>query len=192
MNNEIWKDISGYEGLYQVSNLGNIRALTFHNNVCFKKRIHLLKQHIDRYGRYRIKLCNKGKYKLFQVHQLVAIAFLQKKYFKSMPYENRKIIDLETLEVNHKDENPLNNRAENLEWCTRSYNMHYGNIRKKIEEKRKYKKVNQYDLNGNFIKTWNKVSDITNTLKISRQSISYCCNGKCKTASGYVWRYINE
>ena len=189
---EIWKDIPNYEGLYQASNLGNIRTLVFHNNVCFKKRIHILKQQIDKYGRKRVILTKNGNIKAFQTHTLIAITFLDKTIFKSMPNENKNLINLDTLEINHKDENPLNNNVSNLEWCTHSYNMHYGNIEIKKAIGKGYKKINQYDINGNFIKQWNNAIDIKNELNISKQSISYCCNNKTKTAGGYIWRYVNE
>lgn len=191
---EIWKDIPNYEGLYQASNFGRIRALTFHNNICYKKKILVLKQQIDRYGRKRIKL-NKGKKsKLFQVHKLIAETFLNKNNFKYYNEKDKQKYsnNLEKLEINHKDENPLNNNVNNLEFCTHNYNMHYGNIEIKKILGKGYKKVNQYDLKGNYIKTWNKVLDITKSMGISKQSISSCCSGKTKTANNYIWRYINE
>lgn len=189
---EIWKDIPNYEGIYQASNLGNIRVLIFHNNICVKNKIHLLKQQVDKYGRKRVMLYKNGKPKLYQVHTLIANTFLNKSEYKKMKYDDKNNIDISKLEINHKDENPLNNCVNNLEWCTHSYNMHYGNIAIKKVLGKGYKKINQYDLNGNLIKTWDKVLDITNTMKISKQSISYCCKGKTKTAGGYIWRYVNE
>lgn len=189
---EIWKDIPNYEGIYQASNLGNIRVLIFHNNICVKNKIHLLKQQVDKYGRKRVMLYKNGKPKLYQVHTLIANTFLNKSEYKKMEYDDKNNIDISKLEINHKDENPLNNCVNNLEWCTHNYNMHYGNIAIKKVLGKGYKKINQYDLNGNLIKTWDKVLDITKTMKISKQSISYCCNGKTKTAGGYIWRYVNE
>ena len=189
---EKWKDIPNYEGIYQASNLGNIRVLIFHNNICIKNKIHLLKQQVDKYGRKRVMLYKNGKPKLYQVHTLIANTFLNKSEYKKMEYDDKNNIDISKLEINHKDENPLNNCVNNLEWCTHNYNMHYGNIAIKKVLGKGYKKINQYDLNDNFIKTWDKVLDITNTMRISKQSISYCCNGKTKTAGGYIWRYANE
>lgn len=189
---ELWKDIKGYEGLYQASNFGNIRSIVFHNNICRKYRIHILKQQIDRYGRKRISLTKNGERKLYQVHRLIAMTFLDKQDFKYMDSENKEHINLKDLEINHKDENPLNNNVENLEWCSHNYNMHYGNIEEKKRNSKKTKRIEQYSLYGKYIRTWDSVLDITKDLGISKQSISYCCNKKIHTAGGYVWRYINE
>lgn len=185
---EIWKKISGYD--YEVSNLGNVRTIYFHNNKVKKEQKKVLKQQTDRYGRKRVMLYRNGKPKLFQIHFLVAQAFLNKNNYKCQPYEIN--VDKEKLEINHKDENPLNNIADNLEWCTHDYNMHYGNIKEKQIAKIKLKKVKQYDLDNKFVKLWNSVSDITKELGVSKQCISYCCAKKTKTAGGFIWRYADE
>lgn len=188
---EIWKDIPNYEGLYQASNLGNIRVMIFHNNICKKEKIHILKQQIDKYGRKRVILYKNGKPKLYQVHTLIANTFLNKNNYKKMKYEDKHNIDITKLEINHRDENPLNNCVENLEWCTHNYNMHYGNIKEKQKIGRNANKVIQYDIDFNKIKIWDRVIDITKEMGISKQSISYCCKGKTKMAGGYIWRYFN-
>ena len=105
---EIWKDIKGYEGKYQVSNLGRVRSLYDQNQ--FKKtyRIKLLKFNI-RSGYYNVNLNNHRKRKNFQVHRLVAFAFIPN-------FDNKPII-------NHIDENRLNNKVDNLEWCTQKENV---------------------------------------------------------------------
>lgn len=92
MEEEIWKDIRYYEGLYQVSNLGRIKS--FHKN----KKGKLLKAHKDKYGYLGVHLCKNGKSCYYHVHRAVAWAFAP----------NRVV-------VNHIDGNPLNNRADNLE-----------------------------------------------------------------------------
>ena len=109
----IWKDIKGYEGKYQISNLGVVK--TIHKNY-----IKELKQQLNCKGYYTVCLSKNGKHKRFFVHRLVAMAFLENP--KNLP------------EVNHKDENPQNNCLENLEWCDRKYNMNYGNVRYKIRK----------------------------------------------------------
>lgn len=114
---EIWKDIKGYEGLYQVSNLGRVKSLkrilkhktTYGGIYTVKGKI--LKPKEDK-GYYRYSLSNNGKNKLFFAHRLVAEAFI--------PNPQHYLI------VNHKDENPHNNKADNLEWCTIKYNVTYG------------------------------------------------------------------
>ena len=149
----------------------------------------ILKPQKDSSGYMQVRLCKNGKTKLIFVHRLVAGAFMpDKTNFKSMPYEDRKNIKLDDLEINHKDENPNNNRVDNLEWCTHKYNCNYGNHSKKISNRTGFL-VDQYDLQGNFIKRWNGVRTIERTLNISSSNISECCRGKRKTAGGYNWKY---
>ena len=118
MENEIWKDIEGYEGRYQVSNLGNVRSLKFRN----QKLIKNLTLTTNNNGYKMVALNNKNKTKFFLVHRLVATAFIKNP-------NNYPV-------VNHKDENPQNNHVDNLEWCTQSYNCIYSmNIHPKRREK---------------------------------------------------------
>jgi len=174
---EIWKDIPNYEGIYQVSNFGNVRALVFRNHKCIKPKIHILKKQIDKYGRERIMLHKNSKQKLYQVHRLVAQAFISNP--NNFP------------EVNHKDENPLNNNVDNLEFCTRSYNAHYGTgiVRMGIEHR---KPIVQLDKDFKIIKTWSCGKEIANYYGVTPAAISNCCKGKSKTCCGYIWRFINE
>ena len=103
MNTEIWKQINDFDN-YEVSNLGNVRRKT-------KKGYHLLKPSVNNNGYYQVSLSKDGKAKPFRVHRLVAVAFIPNP-------DNLPII-------NHKDENKLNNNADNLEWCTQQYNVRY-------------------------------------------------------------------
>lgn len=107
---EIWIDISGYEGKYQVSNLGRVRSLIYKNNANGKiyKREKLLKQFYDRNGYLRVDL-KMGKRKNAQVHRLVALAFIPN--------------PLEKPQVNHKDKDKENNKVDNLEWVTNQENQ---------------------------------------------------------------------
>lgn len=93
-------------------------------------------------------------------------------------------------EVNHKDENKQNNNVNNLEWCNHQYNMHYGKCLKMISINQQRKKINQYDLEGNFIKQWESVSDIKKELNIT--NIASCCKGRYKQCNGYIWKYAND
>jgi hypothetical protein len=110
MKKEFWKDIKGYEGLYQISNYGRIRSLKFRNNVCEKYRVIVMKPNL-RNGYLVINLRKNMKRKSFQVHRLVAQAFIENPF-------NYPI-------VNHIDYNRQNNNAENLEWCTQKQNVNH-------------------------------------------------------------------
>ena len=99
---EIWKDIPGYEGKYQISNLGNVMSLHFKRSPTNKR---LLKPMSDNgYGYLKVMLRDNGSYKMKSIHRLVAEAFIPN------PEEKPN--------VNHIDSNPKNNRVDNLEWCT--------------------------------------------------------------------------
>lgn len=139
MSNEIWKDIKDYEGLYRVSNLGNVRSLDrfvydFNSNNKSKrfKKGKLLK--VRQTGKKYLSafLSKNNILKKFFVHRLVAEHFIDKNNFKCMPSENRENIKLDDLYINHIDENPLNNKANNLEWCTITYNNNYGTRKEKF------------------------------------------------------------
>ena len=119
---EIWKDVKGYEGLYQVSNLGRVKRLRFINRHLDFKQEKILKPYKDGGDYYFvIGLHKNGKKKYKAIHRLVAEAFI--------PNPNNYPI------VNHKDENKENNYVDNLEWCTHKYNSNYGNARTKMREK---------------------------------------------------------
>lgn len=103
---EEWKDIEGYEGKYQVSNLGNVKSLKTNRNLYYSKSCR--NRNYLRVGLYKNK-----KRVMFSIHKLVAETFIPNQ--KNLP------------QVNHKDENPSNNCVTNLEWCTCKENINYGN-----------------------------------------------------------------
>lgn len=113
---EIWKSIPGYEGLYEVSNTGQIRSLDMYVKVGFGayrlQKGKVLSPAKDKYGYLVVSLTYNGKHKTIKVHRLVAQAFIENP--DNLP------------EVNHKDEDKTNNIVENLEWCNHKYNMNYG------------------------------------------------------------------
>ena len=114
----------------------------------------------------------KKKYK--KIHRLVAETFIPNP--NNLPY------------INHKNENRSDNRVENLEWCDSKYNNNYGNRNKKIGVANS-KKVKQYDLKGNYIKTWSSIMQVERTLKIKNSNIVKNCKGRSNKAGGYIWKY---
>ena len=139
---EIWKDIEGYEGLYQISTLGRVRSLRKFDEL---NNIFVMKPNAsNRY--YKISLSKNGKTKYFFVHRLVAQAFIP----------NPDNLSL----VNHKDCNKLNNCVSNLEWCDYKYNNNYANI----NAKRSIGKAITQLKNSNRIDIINKLKDIQKSL----------------------------
>lgn len=184
---EVWKDIKGYEGFYMISNQGRVKSLNYMN----KEYEQVLKPKKHNKGYLQVQL-KKGGDKTFTIHRLVAQTFLPNPL--NLPF------------VNHKDENRQNNCVENLEWCDCSYNTKYslklhpercGSGTRKARSstnnitKLSVLRVNQYDLNGNYIKTWDNARTIFRETKMSDWAISECCRDKRKSAYGYIWQYAN-
>ena len=179
---EIWKDIEGYEGRYQVSNFGNVRSVdrVFTDTLGRKvnRKGKLLK--CDTNGRYKlVRLYNisQGKVIALLVHRLVAQAFIPNP--DNLPC------------VNHKDEDKTNNSVDNLEWCTYQYNNSYNDKGRRISAT-KSKPVYQFDLNGNLIKEWKSMAEAGKSLGIDAGNISAACSGKLKTYKGFIWKKITN
>ena len=166
--NEEWKDINGYKGLYQVSNLGRVRSVRYN-----KERIMELSYS---HGYLRVGLYKNNKLKSHSVHRLVAQAFLDNP--DNLPC------------VNHKDECKTNNHVDNLEWCSHQYNNTYGTVIQRRTEKNA-KTVYQYTMDGEFVKKWISMKEIELELGFHSTNISACCRGKRPMAYGYVWKYTN-
>lgn len=243
---EVWKDIKGFEGRYQVSNLWRVRGLdrwSLGDKPQFIKG-KILKDSLNTYrGYYRVSLSDgHRRYKHYEVHRLVALHFV--KGYKP------------GLVVNHKNEIKTDNRAENLEWCTQGYNLAYSDVvgykrrtvykydldgnfiakykcladaekemglslgrlvhalyeskigyshgfrwsfhftpKEKLAKlankyKSTYRRIGQYDLNGNFIAKYESIKDAAEKYGVSQTAICNCCHNKSKTSVGYIWKYM--
>lgn len=159
---ERWTDIKGYEGLYLISDLGNVKSLNYNHT----GREGLLSPAPDKDGYLRVCLSKNGEHKNYFIHRLVAQAFVPN--LNNYP------------QINHIDENKQNNSVDNLEWCDCQYNIDYS----------KSKQVGQYDLKGNLIRTWKSTKEIERQTGFYQGYISECCNGKYKTAYNYCWKYV--
>ena len=161
---ETWKAIAGYEGLYQVSNLGRVKSLWYG-----KEKI--LKPGKNTWGYLLVSLCKDGHTKQTYVHRLVSEAFI--------PNPN----NLET--VNHKDEVKTNNVASNLEWMSREDNVAYS------QPQWAKRGVQMFDKSTcELLATFTSTREAGRVTGIDHSLISKCCNGKLKSSGGYIWRYI--
>lgn len=177
---EIWKEIKGYEGLYEVSSYGRIKRLEreywhTHNKTNNKIKEIILKLDSINKKYEQIQLTKNNTIKKFLVHRLVAIAFIPNKHNK--------------LQVNHIDENKLNNNVNNLEWCTQSENINHGN-RNKIVADKISKQIKSIDKNGNE-KFYKSALD-AEKYGYSRFCISMCCNKKILSHKGLKWEFTNN
>lgn len=167
MEKEVWKDIEEFEGLYQVSNLGRVKSLK-------RTRVpkeYMLKRVKNKKGYLQVTLSKNGKLYPKLLHRLIATAFINNKGFNI---------------VNHIDGNKLNNDLKNLEWCTISDNIRHAY---EIGLMSNSKKIEQYTIDGFFLKEWRSSNYASKTLKISQGNINSCLLGKRKTAGGYIWKY---
>lgn len=159
---EIFKDIEGYEGLYQISNYGNVKSLNF--NRTGKEKILKPTKNSDGY----LQIClHKQGIKKHYIHRLVAQAFIENP--NNLP------------QVNHKDEDKTNNYIENLEWCERKYNINYGTRTDKCS-----KQVLCVETGVVYPST----IEVERQLGFNNANIGKCCNGRYKQAYGYTWCYV--
>lgn len=173
---EIWKNVVGYEGKFEVSNLGRIRGLdriTIDKNGN-KKRINgKLKNFGLCKGYYTVSLNHKS----YRVNRIVAEAFIPNPY--NLPH------------VNHINENKLDNRVENLEWCDAKYNNNYGTRLQRISDTVS-KKIYQFDLDGNLIRSWDKTKVAAQECNVSHTAIRNNLCGLSYSAGKYIWSYNND
>jgi len=180
---EEWRDINGYEGLYQISSLGRIKRLAHHvtrarfgTYICKEKICQCTKQHDGYMMKY---LSKNGKKSYHNVHRLVAEAFIPNPL--NLPF------------VNHKNEKKHDNRVENLEWCTAKYNTNYGTCLERRAQAQRNRHgsipVVQMDLEWNDVAEYPSIMEAYRSTGISARSICKCCMGKDKSAHGTRWRY---
>lgn len=189
MMEEIWKDIEGYEGIYQVSNLGRVRSLdriiTQHHpetgkDVTYVVHGQIMAPYFNMNGYQCVRLRSEKGRRTFLVHRLVAKEFV--------PNPNGYDI------VNHKDESRDNNHADNLEWCTQKYNVNYGTSIQRLSESHMNrsdlsKAVEMLSLGGELLKEFPSAREAARFLRASNSHISRCCRDNSKTCKGYRWRY---
>ena len=161
---EIWTDIPGYEGLYQISNFGQIISTSRKGTQGGPKQYK-----INRKGYAEVTLCKEGKQYTTRVHRLVALAFIPNP--DNLP------------EINHIDENKLNNRADNLEWCSTAYNLNYGTC--SIKSGRPIQCIETGIIYPGS--AW-----AARELGFDQSTITKCCKNPNRATGGYHWRYVED
>ena len=203
---EEWRPVKDYEGRYEISNLGRVRSLD-HKVFCektqtWKSRIQrgrVLKpaSNGSKQGYLIVNLRRFNRSKMRYVHRLVADAFLDNP-------NNYPVI-------NHKDENPKNNRVDNLEWCTQKYNVNYGSRLDKFRffmlsdknpnrgkhrpesfKEKVRKSVLQFDREGHLVKEWDSARTVGDTLGIYPGGITSSCRRRIPSYKNFIWRYKND
>lgn len=175
---EEWKDIKGFEGLYQVSTSGQVRSLdrvVTNGSVSYKKLGRIISSSNNGTGYLFINLSKNGKHKRVYIHRLVADAFLNNPY--NYP------------QVNHKDENKANNCVSNLEWCDSKYNNNYGTRLKRLSKSRG-KVVAQYTLSGSLVRCFDSINQAALSVNRTPSNIRECIKGNVLSSGGYMWKLV--
>jgi len=175
----IWKSIKNYEGLYEVSNEGEVRR------ICYEKKCHLNRFRLPKLlniykdkNRYNlIRLSKNGIYSNLRVCRLVGLAFVK---------GHSKL-----KQINHKDGDKDNDNCKNLEWVTASENIKHKFKVLKCDNRNnaKSKKVGQYDLKGDLIKIYPSTHEASRKTGFSQGMIASCCRKERKTLRSFVWKY---
>lgn len=182
---EFWKQVKGYEELYEVSNYGRLKRLPYKNTNYTKghKQTYsrsfnggIIKGSVCRNGYRRVTLTKDGVNKYFHVHRLVAEAFIPNP--DNLPF------------VNHIDEIRTNNRADNLEWCSCQYNNTYKNARKRFAEayiKNHSYPVKMFTISGEPVQTFPSIREAAKAVGVTSNTIYRAITKERKTAAGYIW-----
>ena len=185
MTEEIWKDIEGYEGRYQVSNLGRVKALprtveghNQHGKWTRTEPAKIMAQKLQNTDRYQVSLRDAdGKRTTFYVHRLVAMAFVPG-YF-------------EGATVNHKNEDHHDNRAENLEWMTKAENNAYGTHNFRVGKSLRMS-VEMLTDEGQHVAYFDSMSEAAEKSGCPISSIHRCCYGRQETTNGYRFKFTTD
>lgn len=165
---EEWREILGFDVLYEVSNLGRVR--TRHDGKKgYTKEYRFVNPTDNGKGYMRFNWKTGGKHRTVYIHRLVAELFVE----NPMNYS----------EINHKDENKSNNKADNLEWCAHLYNCNYGTRNKRTSEKRSYPVLCVET--GEIFKS---LDDAAAVYGVVKNAILNCIKGRSKSSGGYTWR----
>lgn len=178
---EIWKDVKGYENLYQVSNKGRVKTLYKPDQGCSTLDENNIKKIGDvtkHKGYCLVQLYKDGKKKMARVHRLVAEAFIP----NPMNYP----------QVNHIDGNKTNNCVENLEWCSGKHNMEHAAKHHLLGDAKlkKTRKIQQLTLDGEVIATYKSIRQAALANNISRDAVTYCVKGLQKSTRGFMFKYL--
>ena len=186
---EVWKDIKGYEGLYQVSNEGRIKSLPKkwscgdRNSTRYHDSI-IMKQSLDEKGYKMVCLSKNGKSTTKKVHKLVANAFIENT--DNLPQVNHKDENKENNYIHINEDGSVNLEKSNLEWCTAKYNVRYGTRMERVS-----KKVYQYTMDGELVKIWSSTAECGRN-GFSQTKVSDCCNGGYYSESRGKWHTVNS
>lgn len=167
MQQEIWKDIPGYDGMYQVSNLGRVKS--YMNQ--YGHGIRFMNGELTKTGYIQVSLTKRGKQQRFKIHRLVAMAFIPNP--DSLP------------QINHKNETKTDNRVENLEWCTAKYNVNYGSCiqRRSITNG---KSVRCTDTGNIFY----SCGDAARKMGLDFSHIAKCCRSELSAHKGFHFEFV--
>ena len=192
-NNELWRDIKfvnngkvyDYTGIYQISSKGRVKQLAYTDAKGNKRKEKIMKNKKDKHGYLFIALTKNYKRNYFSIHRLVALCFI--------PNPNN------LPQVNHIDENKLNNTIGNLEWCTSKYNINYGNHNERVvttkKAKRLYKTKNVcipipvYCITNDTV--YESATKAAIQLNLDSSQITKCCRFKINSTKGYQFKYHN-